>query len=403
MYRRISHILFITFLSLCLATGCLKDMDNAASLTIRLHIPEEIDVDLDVTTISVRLQNKGNSFSYTEFPDSNGEVHFKVQPGKYDIIASAYYESSRIAINGAATEFLLAEDGIVSTDGTFISPQIDIMLEVAVPSPLIFRELYYHGSSTMNGASYTRDTYVEIYNNSGPEGAVQYLDSLCIATIYPANSTTGNNAWLGRDTIPIFQMFWMFPGNGKTYPLAPGESCVVALRSAVDHSSRATSGLHLEKADFGCYDDHLTQHEIAAGIPRMVCYMAGQGYGWGVSVHSPAFVLFKPKMGVKKYRDDSATWERYAPGTSSGTKYWHIAKDWIYDGVECVDKPEGATKRLPSSVDAAYTYMTSSRYSGKCVTRVLLNTYDGIEVFKDTNNSFEDFIADSPLKPRLKK
>jgi hypothetical protein len=131
--------------------------------------------------------------------------------------------------------------------------------------------------------------------------------------------------------------------------------------------------------------------------------MAGQGYGWGVSVHSPAFVLFKPKMGVKKYRDDSATWERYAPGTSSGTKYWHIAKDWIYDGVECVDKPEGATKRLPSSVDAAYTYMTSSRYSGKCVTRVLLDTYDGIEVFKDTNNSFEDFIADCPLKPRLKK
>lgn len=402
MGKRGLHIIFIALITLTLATGCLKDMDNTATLTVQLRVPDNVDANIDLSTISVRLQNKNSSFSYTEFPDKGGVAQFKIQPGKYDILASAYYESSRIAINGAATEFLLAEEGIVSDDGHFIAPHIEITLEVAVPSPLIFRELYYHGSSTLNGASYTRDTYIEIYNNSGPEGTVQYLDSLCIATIYPANSTAGNNAWLGRDTIPIFQMFWMFPGDGKTYPIAPGESCVVALRAAVDHSSRATSALHLEKGHFGCYDDHLTSHEIAAGVPKMVCYMAGQGTGWGVSIHSPAFVLFKPSMGVKEYRNNSSKWELYAPGTTSGTKYWHIAKEWILDGVECVDTPEGALKRLPGSVDASYTYMTSSRYSGKCITRKLLDTYDGIDVYKDTNNSFEDFIPDSPLNPRLK-
>lgn len=396
------YTILVGLLSVLLATGCLKDVDNTSELTVTLQIPSDIDAKIDLSDITVRLQNKGNSFSYTENPDQSGTVRFKVMPGKYDIIASSYDESSRIAINGAASEFLLSEDGIVNSAGEIVSPNINIVLEVAIPSPLIFREIYYHGSSTLNGASYTHDRYVEIYNNSGPEGKTEYLDSLCIATLYPANSTTGSNAWLGRDTIPIFQMFWSFPGDGKTYPLAPGESCVVALMAAVDHSSRAISGLHLERAHFGCYDDNLSRHEISAGIPRMICYMAGQGNGWGISIHSPAFVLFKPSMGVKKYREDAATWEQYEPGKSSGSKYWVVDKSWIMDGVECVDTPEGATKRLPTSVDAAYTYMTSSRYSGKCISRKLLGVYDGVEVYQDTNNSFEDFIPDSPLKPRLK-
>lgn len=402
MHSSRPYIFIIGLLSIFLTSGCLKDIDNTATLSVTLQIPDNIDADIDVTTISVRLQNKGNSFSYEEYPDRTGCVSFKVQPGKYDIIASAFYESTRVAINGAANEFLLSEDGIVNQNGELVPANINILLEVAVPSPLIFREIYYHGSSTLNGASYTSDRYVEIYNNSGSGGSVQYLDSLCIATIHPANSTTGNNAWLGRDTIPIFQMFWMFPGDGKTYPLAPGESCVVAIRAAVDHSARATSGLHLEKAHFGCYDDNLSMHEISAGIPRMVCYMAGQGSAWGISIHSPALILFKPEMGVKKYRENSAKWELYEPGRTSGTKYWHVAKEWILDGVECVDTPEGAVKRLPSSTDAAYVYMSSSRFSGKCITRKLLGVYDGIEVFKDTNNSYEDFTPDSPLKPRLK-
>lgn len=397
------NILLFTLLSLLLTTGCLKDMDNSATLTVTLQVPEDIDTELDLTTISVRLQNKGSSINFTKNPDQSGSVSFKVQPGKYDIIASSYDESTRIAINGAASEFLLSEDGIIDQQGNTIPSVINIVLDVAIPSPLIFREIYFHGSSTLNGATYTADTYLEVYNNSGPGGKTEYLDSMCIATVYPANSTTGNNAWLGRDTIPVFQMFWMFPGDGKSYPLAPGESYVVALRAAVDHSSRATSGLHLERAHFGCYDDALTLHEISAGVPRMVCYMAGKGYGWGVSIHSPAFILFKPEMGVKKYREDAVTWEKYEPGRTSGSKYWHVAKSWISDGVECVDTPEGAVKRLPSSVDAAYTHMTSPHYSGKCITRKLLGTYEGIEVYKDTNNSFEDFVPDSPLQPRLKK
>lgn len=394
--------IIIMALALLTASSCLKDVDNSAAITIHLAMPQDLEAEIDLSTIPINLRNKNNPFSYSGYPDKEGNISFRVQPGKYDILASVYFEYSRIAINGSVSEFLLTDEGIVSDSGEIVPSQIYVNLDVAIPNPLIIRELYYHGSSTLEGANYTKDQYIELYNNAGPGGKTIYLDSLCLATIYPANSTVASNAWSEMDTIAIFQMFWVFPGDGSTYPLAPGESCVIAAKAAVNHSSRATSGLHLEKSHFGCYDDNLSGHEIAAGIPRMICYMAGQGTAWGFSIHSPAFVVFKPEMGVKAYRDNSALWERYAPGTSAGTKYWHIAKSWIQDAVECADSPDKSVKRLPSSIDASYVWMRSAHYSGKCITRKLQGTYEGVEVYQDTNNSDADFIPDSELNPRLK-
>jgi hypothetical protein len=107
-------------------------------------------------------------------------------------------------------------------------------------------------------------------------------------------------------------------------------------------------------------------------------------------------------MGVAAYQAQGAIWENYEPGKSSGSKYWHIDKDWILDGVECVDSPSSAIKRLPGTIDASYVWMRSGHYSGKCVTRKLDFTEDGIDVFQDTNNSDADFIPDQNPSPRLK-
>ena len=370
-------------------------------IEIALELPQNLDVALDLSQVEIRLQAKASPVTYVTNPDEQGKARIRVQPGRYDLLASAYYKATRIAVNANCPEFLLTDKGIVGDDGNYLPSTITLNLEVAIPNELIFREIYYHGSSTLEGASYTKDRYVEIYNNAGPGGRSVSLDSLCISTIYPYNSTTGNNSWKGLDTLALAQMFWMFPeGN---YTLAPGESCVIALNSAVDHSNRATSGLQLNKAHFGAYADHLPGHEISAGVTPMVCYMAGQGSSWAVSIHSPAFVLFKPEMGVDEYRKDEATWERYEPGKTSGTKYWHIAKDWIIDGVECVDSPEQSIKRLPASIDASYVYMRSPHYSGKCITRVLEDTIEGIKIYKDTNNSAADFTPDATPSPNLKK
>lgn len=392
---------------LLLLAGCLRNEvsdkafveEGVACLTVTFDVPAGMDIDLGALT--VKLQNKEKPFSYSMHPASDGRAEFSVQPGKYDILASAFFSDTHISVVGSVPYFLLTAEGIVAEDGSVSAAQIRVPLNVSVPGELVFREVYYHGCVTLDGASYTKDTYLEIYNNTGSNGKTMYLDSLCIAALYPANSTTGSNAWAGRDTIPIFQMFWMFPGDGNSHPLKPGESAVVAAIAAVDHGGRCTSGLNLGKAHFGCYDETLPKHEISAGVTPMIMYMTGQGTAWALSIHSPAVVLFKPSMGVANYMKDAATWERYAPGESSGTRYRHIAKEWILDGVDCADSPYASIKRLPASVDASYVWMRSSHYSGKCISRVPESVENGIIFYRDTNNSAEDFLSDQTPAPHL--
>jgi len=400
---KLRHI--ITAAVLCFLTcSCLKEAEEAktvATVNITLKVPSETTAAIDFTDVEVKLSNKTAPFTYIGYPDEQGRISFSVQPGKYDILASAQYRATRISVNGSVSEFLLTEKGIVQVDGSVKSADISLELNVVLPGhPLIIKEIYYHGSSTFEGANYTKDRYLTLYNNAGEGGEDIYLDSLCIATIYPYNSTTGSNAWSGMDTIAIAQMFWMIPGDGHTYRLRPGEGTTIAMIAAVDHTTRATSKLQLNKVQFGCYSESLSGHEIAAGVTPLVCYMCGQGNAWAASIHSPAMVIFKTPMNVEDYYADITTWKRYEPGKSSGTLYYHIPKTWIIDGVECADKPEGAIKRLPSTIDASYVYIRAAHYSGTCVTRIE-DSYasTSVKVYKDTNNSDADFDHDAPLNP----
>jgi len=388
-------------LTVC-CTRLTNEKPSSASLQVNLSVPQGTTSLIDITDVEVRLQNKSASFTYIAYPDASGSVRFDVQPGKYDLLASVYYKTSRVSANASLNEFLLTSEGIVQEDGSIRPALLNLEMNVVPPGdPLIIKEIYYHGSSTPDGANYTKDRYLSLYNNAGEGGEDIYLDSLCIATIFPYNSTTGDNPWYGRDTIPIAQMFWMIPGTGKEHCLHPGEGVTIAMIAAVDHSSRAVSGLQLNRVRFGCYAESLPGHEIAAGVIPLVCYMCGQGNTWAFSIHSPATVIFRPEMGVDAYWNDSARWERYQPGQTTGTKYYHIPKEWIIDGVEAADKPEGAVKRLPATIDVSCVYMNSAHYSGKCITRVLDEESStlSVSVYKDTNNSGEDFEHDAPLNP----
>lgn len=392
-------------LACAIMTSCLKSSEeekSVATVNITLSLPSDTKAVIDLTKVMVTLSNKAAPFEYSGFPDAAGKISFSVQPGKYDVLASGEFRITRISVNGSVSEFLLTEAGIIGDDGSLKPSDVTVPLNVVLPgSPLIIKEIYYHGSTTFEGGNYTKDRYLTLYNNAGEGGETVYLDSLCIATIYPHNSTTGSNPWKGRDTIAVAQMFWFIQGDGKTYPLRPGEGVTIAMIAAVDHTTRATTKLQLNRVKFGCYSENLPMHEIAAGVTPLVCYMCGQGTAWAASIHSPAMVIFRTPMDVDEYYNDITAWKHYEPGKTSGTEYYHIPKSWILDGVECADKPEGAVKRLPSTVDASYVYIRAAHYSGTCVTRKedADASTSSVKVYKDTNNSDADFDHDAPLNP----
>ena len=124
------------------------------TLTVQLRL-DHPEAGIDLEQLEVRLQNKEAEFRYSERPDASGRVTFAVAPGKYDVMASGWFPVTRIAVNGASEEFLLTTDGMVDAQGASHAPQLELLLHVAIPNPLIIREAYYHGSATLEGANYT--------------------------------------------------------------------------------------------------------------------------------------------------------------------------------------------------------------------------------------------------------
>lgn len=380
-------ILFAASLLPVFLPGCTDVEPVYSTLSITVKPPPD-QAGIDLTAVKVRAQAVDEPIFYETFPDVSGHAVLNVSPGRYTLLLSALYPEG-FSVSASQSEFLA-----LSAETTIFS----FTLDLALSGGIIFRQIYYAGSKTLDGANYSKDQFLELYNNTDQ---VYYLDSLCVGTLAPANSTVSNNPWMGLDTLGLFQMTWMIPGKGTDYPLAPGESVVLAF-NAVDHTARATSGLDLSRAHFGFYDEELPNHEKHPDVPALKRIFAGQGTAYTMSVHSPAPVIFRPVMGVARWLADVERWQNYQPGSTSGLKYMHIHRSWILDGVECVQNPANALKRQPASVDAGFTWLRQGQNKGNAVVRKVKEILpSGRIIYSDTNNSTGDFLYDVPAAPIL--
>jgi len=390
-------ILFL-LTGILLLGGCLnkEQTNNTASFVVKAVLPESFGGLVDMTKISVKIQSSEIPVAYQQFLNAEGIANFTIEPGRCRAVVSSRTPDG--IFNGLSNEFLPTSYGIIGVDRSDVSDTLFIKLEVAAPGGIVFREVYYVGSRTPAGAGTTKDQFVELYNNTD---MTFYLDSICFGAINPANGTGSVNAWQGRDTIALFQMLWMFPGTGQDYPLGPGESAVVAW-NAINHAGLCTSNFNFSKAHFAIYDPLLTGHEKHPDVPAMERIVTGQGTAYSMSVNSPAVVIFRPEMGVKRYLADKTTWELFQPGNTTGTKYWHIAKEWIIDGVECSNGPTINIKRFPVSVDAGFAYTVGANSFQGVRRKVEQVLPTGRIIYQDTNNSSEDFEMNVTPSPRLK-
>ena len=392
-------ILFL-LTGILLLSGCLnkEQTNNTASFVVKAVLPESFGGLIDMTKISVQIQSTETPIIYRTFFNADGVANFTIEPGRCRAVVSSRTPDG--IFNGLVSEFLPTSYGIIGEDKSNISDTLYIKLEVAAPGGIVFREIYYVGSRTPLGAGYTKDQFVELYNNTD---MVFYLDSLCLGVMNPANGIAANNPWLGRDTIALFQAVWIFPGTGQDYPLGPGESAVIAW-NAINHATLCTSNFNFSKAHFAIYDPLLTGHEKHPDVPALIRKVPGgnAGTAYSLSVNSPAVVLYRPEMGVQRYLDDAATWERFTPGQTTGTKYWHIAKEWIIDGVDCSNGPTIGNKRFPVSVDAGFAYTVGANSFQGVRRKIEQVLPTGRIIYQDTNNSSVDFEMNVTPSPRIK-
>jgi hypothetical protein len=376
-------------------TSC-KDDEGAKlyNITVTTLFPDGL-TNADSSGVTVKLLNTTTAVTKTGTTDENGVVTFKVEAGTYTI--SATKTTDEFVFNGISENQIIEESSLTFT--------VDLVA-ATIGGGLVIKEVYYTGSTTTSNSNYYSDQFVEIYNNSD---SVIYLDGLCMAVMDPSLSSSAS-VWVDNsgnllDSLPNIFHTWMWPGTGTSYPLEPRTSIVVA-QDGIDHqtdaSGNSNSPVNLGNANWETYAETSGKDTDSPGVPNLTCIYTTSttSYDWLMPVAGPALIIFRLPTGLDytSYINNTNNFST-KPGSTSTIQYLLIPKNYVIDAVECVNVDENKRyKRVPTSLDAGYVYC-SGTYVSESIRRKVDKIVDGKVLYKDTNNSSEDFLGSQTPTP----
>lgn len=365
--------------------GCQKTGTKTISINVKVDETKLVAAGIpSPESYGVKISNFATG-SVIETTTENGiATATDIIPGVYTISVSASQNQGGFTYTIAGSESNVS----LIADGAEVVVRVDAVKEAA----LVFKEIYYTGVDPAN--FYFRDQFYEIYNNSTE---VVYADGLCIAeTVFANIDKSVIYEWPipNADQYVFARVIWQLPGDGKTYPVQPGESFVIA-QWATNHKaenlSKGLSPVDLTGAEFEAIEKETTFNGIlltdnlAINMKKVV--QAGYAMPqWLTSTDGSRYVLFKPSEPLKNEDFITATNADYQ-GTAR-----EIAISDVIDAVQAVNNESGmSVLGLPTALDAGAIWCSGS-YVGESIARKIKETRpDGTKVYQDTNNTSNDF------------
>lgn len=365
--------------------GCQKTGTKTISINVKVDETKLVSAGIpSPESYGVKISNFATG-SVIETTTENGiATATDIIPGVYTISVSASQNQGGFTYTIAGSESNVS----LIADGAEVVVRVDAVKEAA----LVFKEIYYTGVDPAN--FYFRDQFYEIYNNSTE---VVYADGLCIAeTVFANIDKSVIYEWPipNADQYVFARVIWQLPGDGKTYPVQPGESFVIA-QWATNHKaenlSKGLSPVDLTGAEFEAIEKETTFNGIlltdnlAINMKKVV--QAGYAMPqWLTSTDGSRYVLFKPSEPLKNEDFITATNADYQ-GTAR-----EIAISDVIDAVQAVNNESGmSVLGLPTALDAGAIWCSGS-YVGESIARKIKETRpDGTKVYQDTNNTSNDF------------
>lgn len=407
------HLLTTILLFAVLAfqfTSCKQDEEavlGSLELTVTLA---ETYATLDTKGVEVVLTNTTDNSVFKATIVEAGKVFFKdLAPGTYSASASIELSAEQAfpftGLNKEVTLNALKADIVILPKEAKTET---IKLDGKTGGSLVIKEIYSVGSANDGYAILFKDQFIEIYNNSEE---VQYVDGLYLAYLAPQRAGSDPTKEVVT-TLPINTFIYaskilQFPGTGTQYPIQPGKAMRIAV-NAVNYlaSKPAAYTTDNSKADFDTYAiDWLVANGRTGNttfdidnpnVPTMKCiYLFVQKGGFFNMDNAASLALLKldadPAIPANTLLDPDIT--------TSQLYYVKLPSASIIDGVDVLETSSANVyKRLPSSVDAGFTYVNAlgkSNYSGKSIRRkTSLTLTNGRKVLLDTNNSGNDFEAE---------
>ncbi len=419
--------LFLPFIS------CKKDnTPGIQPLDIKLNLTyasENFNTKLDLSKAIVKITNLATKTSGT-YSASQGAVNLtSIMPGEYDIDASITIPKEQYnSLTGESSKEDVTFNASLKKISLTSSTTLDLELIAGLLGDFVIKQIYYAGSDNKEGALF-RDQFFEVYNNTD---RVLYADSLYFGRLWGRQSPTsqsdyyqpngqldwskslgmGGGESANTDYVYLRDLF-MIPGNGKTYPVEPGKSIVIA-QNALNHKAPFVGNngkevaiknpdltVDLSKANFEVYyGDIAGKTPFAtdidnAAVPN-VEILDYTGNDWILdNLGRDGYVIFKHANRSDVENLKSYTEPSISVPTSTAKRYRQLPVRWIMDAVEVQPNTEDARipKKLTASQDAGFTFAPLGGYSSQSVIRKTERTTNGVRKLRDTNNSTADFMV----------
>jgi len=390
------YILYSILLFLVL--GCEERVEPNFSnhkLNLHLDIPQAAQELMGDTlaAIAVNFTNKGKDYSFTAYSDNSGNLQREdIESGIYTLSISQEFEQGifNIVLNASA-DLTITEDNTDTLELNAVFIQTD-------GGGFIIREQYYSGSRTPAGKSYYHDQYIEIYNNS-PD--TLYADGLAIVELESIGNEANYFGYMQSDSI-VAKTIFQVPGQGDTYPIAPGTGFLIAedgLNHQSDPNGNPDSPVNLGDAEFEFFSDKSPGADIdysAVNMIERLWVFKGNDMLFYVSGGS-AIALVRIEGDAEQYIENNYVTK--GTPTSTSSYYCKIPNEWVIDAVE-VTQNDKLNKRLDNSLDAGSVAIDAGTFSGLGIRRKVDKILNGRTIYKDTNNSSEDFDHDIIPNPR---
>ena len=358
--------------------------------------------------LNVLMTNTTEQFSYRFESAVDGTARVSgIMPGQYTVTVSGSLTAEEAASVGTDTDGEpLYLSGFISGLGLHIGlkPEIRGSELIAVSSsPIIFKELYYAGSTTPNNGTYRNDTFFSIYNNSSKPQDIGKL-YIGMNEFYGGLGEAGP-LWPGEEagnyTNVYLKSVWKIVAGGKSFVMQPGQTAVIATMAAPHNKDAAynlNSPVDLSEADFEAYvDDPENKYPNLNAANMEMAFWPDYGYLWRPSVFGQGMVLIE--ASAEEFAAfEKATLPETFQDPFEDEEYWNCLKvpyDFVVDAVDLIQNETATnTKRFSPVLDAGFA-TTGAIYKGLSVRRKSLISTDGRLRLQDTNNSTEDFVINA--------
>lgn len=378
--------------------NCKDDVTPSYTLNINLTLPDGFTLASVPAGVEIKVSNTQTGRESVVTTTGSGTASAIFVEGNYNISTSfeISVDGEDFTFNGVLSNFLLTQESNATVD----------LILASNTGGFVIKEIYFSGSKTPENKNYYDDQFHEIYNNSND---TLYADGLCIGFLQ--QTSTNPNVWVNADgsfmnQLPLTFHVWIIPGSGKEHPVYPGKSIVIA-QDGINHKSdpngNSLSPVNLGDADWESYVEVSGKDLDSPSVPNMtMMYTTSTSMtDWLHSVFGYAEIIFRIPGDWQTYVADANNFKS-VPGSTSSTKYFMVDKSFVIDAVEIVRVEEDKrNKRLPNELDAGYTYLENGTYCSKSVRRKAKLIVDGRVIYKDTNNSTEDFLHDLTPTPRV--